>query len=151
LATTNEDFLIDNLPAGSIFAFLWSLLLSFSLQWIGFAIAWMLSTSHAGRLGARAGLGEPWRIDLMMNMAHFALPGGALVQVGLSFRQRADGMTGGGDVPFPLPEDESVTNALPIPTGGVTNSTMADYPDGTASTYQTIALNEWVAMILVSP
>lgn len=73
------------------------------------------------------------------------------MQVGLSFRQRADGMTNGGEAPYPLPEDESVTNAYPIPTGGVTNSTIIDYPDSTASTYQTIALNEWVAMILVSP
>jgi len=59
-------------------------------------------------------------------------------------------MNNSGEVPFPLPEDESVTNA-PAPTGGVTNSTVPDYPDSTASTYQTIALNEWVAMILVRP
>jgi hypothetical protein len=58
-------------------------------------------------------------------------------------------MNSGGEVPWPLPEDESVTNALPAPTGGATNSTAPDYPDNTSFTYQTIALNEWVAMILV--
>jgi len=59
-------------------------------------------------------------------------------------------MNGSGEAPYPLPEDESVTNALPVPTGGMTNSTASDYQDGVPFTYQTIALNEWVAMILVS-
>lgn len=59
-------------------------------------------------------------------------------------------MNNSGEAPY-LPEDESVTNVSPAPTGGVTNSTVIDYPDSTASTYQTIALNEWVAMILASP
>lgn len=58
-------------------------------------------------------------------------------------------MNSGGEAPYPLPEDESVTNS-PAPTGGATNSTVPDYQDGGPFTYQTIALNEWVAMILVS-
>jgi len=110
----------------------------------------MLSTSHAGRFGARAGLGKSWRIDLRQTWLTPSLPGVALVQLGLSFRQRADEMNNRGEAPYPLPEDESVANALPAPTGGATNSTVTDYPDSTVSTYQTIALNEWVAMILVS-
>lgn len=56
-------------------------------------------------------------------------------------------MNSNGEAPYPLPEDE---NAFPTPTGGVTNSTSPDYQDSAPLTYQTIALNEWVAMILVS-
>ena len=151
LATATEDFLIDNLPAGSIFAFLWSFLLSFSLQWIGFAIAWMLSTSHAGRFGARAGLGKSLGLgpSIRRRQLTSVLPGVALVQLGLSFRQRADEMNSGAEVPWPSPEDEHVTNALPAQTGGVTNSTGPGYSDSAVYSYQTIALNEWVAMILV--
>ena len=77
------------------------------------------------------------------------LLGVAFVQLGLSFRQRADEMNSGGEAPYPMPEDESVTN-FPASTGGATNSTVPDYQDGAPFTYQTIALNEWVAMILVS-
>ena len=110
----------------------------------------MLSTSHAGRFGARAGLGKFSVQQSDDDRLTSPLPGVAFVQLGLSFRQRADEMNNSGEAPYPLPEDESVTNAFPAPTGGMTNSTASDYGDSAPFTYQTIALNEWVAMILVS-
>ena len=49
--------MIENLPTGSIFSFLWNMLVSVSFQFVGFLLTYMLHTSHAARLGSRAGLG----------------------------------------------------------------------------------------------
>lgn len=51
------EMIIDSLPTGSLFSFLWNMLLSVSFQFIGFLLAHLLHTTHAARLGARAGLG----------------------------------------------------------------------------------------------
>jgi len=51
------EIMIENLPAGSVFAFLWNMLVSVSFQFVGFLLTYMLHTSHAARLGSRAGLG----------------------------------------------------------------------------------------------
>jgi len=49
--------MIDGLPAGSIFAFLWNFLISISFQFVGFMLTYLLHTSHAAKFGSRAGLG----------------------------------------------------------------------------------------------
>ncbi|KAI3612312.1 metal homeostatis protein bsd2 [Moniliophthora roreri] len=51
------EMIIDSLPTGSLFSFLWNMLLSVSFQFVGFLLAHLLHTTHAARLGARAGLG----------------------------------------------------------------------------------------------
>lgn len=48
---------IDNLPIGSVFAFLWNLLVSVSFQFVGFLLTYLLHTTHASKYGSRAGLG----------------------------------------------------------------------------------------------
>lgn len=48
---------IDNLPVGSVFAFLWNLLVSVSFQFVGFLLTYLLHTTHASKYGSRAGLG----------------------------------------------------------------------------------------------
>ncbi|KAL0577080.1 hypothetical protein V5O48_004923 [Marasmius crinis-equi] len=54
---TAGEMIIDSLPTGSLFSFLWNMLLSVTFQFIGFLLAHLLHTTHAARLGARAGLG----------------------------------------------------------------------------------------------
>lgn len=49
--------IIDGLPIGSVFAFLWNLLVSVSFQFVGFLLTYLLHTSHASKFGSRAGLG----------------------------------------------------------------------------------------------
>ena len=49
--------IIDDLPAGSVLIFAFNLFTSFFFQFLGFVITYFLSTTHAARYGARAGLG----------------------------------------------------------------------------------------------
>jgi len=51
------EMIVDSMPTGSIFSFVWNLLVSVSFQFVGFLLSYLLSTTHAARLGSRAGLG----------------------------------------------------------------------------------------------
>ncbi|KAK7061839.1 hypothetical protein R3P38DRAFT_2596624 [Favolaschia claudopus] len=51
------EMIIDSLPSGTVFSFLWNMLVSVSFQLIGFLLTYVLHTTHAARLGSRAGLG----------------------------------------------------------------------------------------------
>jgi len=66
------DMIIDSLPTGSLFSFLWNMLVSISFQFVGFLLTYLLHTSHAARFGSRAGLGV------------------TLIQYGFALRSRAD-------------------------------------------------------------
>lgn len=66
------DMIIDSLPTGSLFSFLWNMLVSISFQFVGFLLTYLLHTSHAARLGSRAGLGI------------------TLIQYGFALRSRVD-------------------------------------------------------------
>ncbi|CED85252.1 Golgi-associated protein/Nedd4 WW domain-binding protein [Phaffia rhodozyma] len=57
IATSGDTILIDSLPVGTLFSFLWSLLVSVSFQFIGFLLTYVLHQSHAAKFGSRAGLG----------------------------------------------------------------------------------------------
>ncbi|KAI0832473.1 hypothetical protein BC628DRAFT_1485897 [Trametes gibbosa] len=56
-SNTPGDVIIDSLPTGSLFSFLWNLLVSISFQFVGFLLTYLLHTTHAAKLGSRAGLG----------------------------------------------------------------------------------------------
>ncbi|PFH52839.1 hypothetical protein AMATHDRAFT_1881 [Amanita thiersii Skay4041] len=66
------EMIIDSLPTGSLFSFLWNMLVSISFQFVGFLLTYLLHTTHAARLGSRAGLGV------------------TLIQYGFAFRSRMD-------------------------------------------------------------
>ncbi|KAJ3517985.1 hypothetical protein NLJ89_g152 [Agrocybe chaxingu] len=66
------EMVIDSLPTGSLFSFCWNLLVSVSFQFVGFLLTYLLHTSHAARLGSRAGLGI------------------TLIQYGFALRSRLD-------------------------------------------------------------
>jgi hypothetical protein len=66
------DMIVDNLPTGSLFSFLWNMLVSISFQIVGFLLTYLLSTTHAARFGSRAGLG------ITLIQYGFALRGRAL-------------------------------------------------------------------------
>ncbi|EIW82083.1 hypothetical protein CONPUDRAFT_42398, partial [Coniophora puteana RWD-64-598 SS2] len=48
---------VDNLPTGTLFVFMWNALISVSFQFIGFLLTYLMHTTHAGKFGSRAGLG----------------------------------------------------------------------------------------------
>ncbi|KAK2466313.1 hypothetical protein APHAL10511_001955 [Amanita phalloides] len=70
------EMIIDSLPTGSLFSFLWNMLVSVSFQFVGFLLTYLLHTTHAARLGSRAGLGV------------------TLIQYGFALRSRLDGADG---------------------------------------------------------
>ncbi|TFK40279.1 hypothetical protein BDQ12DRAFT_628147 [Crucibulum laeve] len=51
------DMIIDDLPTGSFWVFVANAFISVFFQFVGFLLTHILATSHAGRYGARAGLG----------------------------------------------------------------------------------------------
>jgi len=138
-----NDFMVDSLPTGSIFAFLWSFILSASLQWVGFMMAYLLHTSHAGRYGSRAGLGV------------------TMIQFGFYFRARAAEMQSrrsGAAMPSATPTPSASTWADPWDTGSG-----AAEPTGTENMYdgsrghhhmgvtrEIIALHEWTGLFLMT-
>ncbi|CAL1700548.1 unnamed protein product [Somion occarium] len=71
-SNTPGDMIIDNLPTGSLFSFLWNMLVSISFQFVGFLLTYLLHTTHAAKLGSRAGLGI------------------TLIQYGFAMRSRSD-------------------------------------------------------------
>ncbi|KAJ7068396.1 hypothetical protein C8F01DRAFT_1118029 [Mycena amicta] len=70
---TVGEMIIDSLPSGTLFSFLWNMLVSISFQFVGFLLTYLLHTTHAARLGARAGLGV------------------TLIQYGFALRTRGEG------------------------------------------------------------
>ncbi|KAF8639718.1 hypothetical protein AX17_000980 [Amanita inopinata Kibby_2008] len=66
------EMIVDSLPTGSLFSFLWNMLVSISFQFVGFLLTYLLHTTHAARLGSRAGLGI------------------TLIQYGFALRSRMD-------------------------------------------------------------
>ncbi|KAG8891788.1 hypothetical protein FRB99_003363 [Tulasnella sp. 403] len=55
--TADGELIVDQLPTGSLFSFLWNLLVSMSFQFVGFLLTYLLHTTHAAKFGSRAGLG----------------------------------------------------------------------------------------------
>lgn len=49
--------IIEGLPTGTLFSFLWNMLVSISFQFVGFLLTFLLHTTHAAKFGSRAGLG----------------------------------------------------------------------------------------------
>jgi len=77
---TAGEMIIDGLPTGSLFSFLWNMLVSVSFQFVGFLLTFLLHTTHSAKLGSRAGLGV------------------TLIQYGFALRSRADYINNGDGV-----------------------------------------------------
>ncbi|KAF8591427.1 hypothetical protein K439DRAFT_1656642 [Ramaria rubella] len=75
------EMMVDGLPTGSFFSFLWNLLVSMSFQFVGFLLTFLLHSTHAAKLGSRAGLGI------------------TLIHYGFYLRTRVNSYGGGEDFP----------------------------------------------------
>ena len=71
------DMIIEGLPTGTLFSFLWNMLVSISFQFVGFLLTFLLHTTHAAKYGSRAGLGI------------------TLIQYGFALRTRLEGVSDG--------------------------------------------------------
>ncbi|KAF8939567.1 hypothetical protein BGZ58_009355 [Dissophora ornata] len=54
---SEDDVLVDGLPVGGLFGFVWNMIFSMSFQFIGFFLTYLLHTSHATKNGSKMGLG----------------------------------------------------------------------------------------------
>ncbi|GLB33942.1 putative protein of unknown function (DUF2370) [Lyophyllum shimeji] len=137
---TMGELIVDSLPTGSLFSFLWNMLVSISFQFVGFLLTYLLHTTHAARLGSRAGLGV------------------TLIQYGFALRGRLDN-TGGNDGEVGWAgwgERPTTTEGIPSVYGnhrGMANSTM--HPTAPVAEDQTPsavadATTEWLSFFLMT-
>lgn len=154
------DLLIDGLATGTLFSFLWNMLVSISFNFVGFLLTYLLHTTHAAKLGARAGLGV------------------TLIQYGFALRSGRDGYggyhgdgtgTGGGSMdgnPVFGGWTPATTSAPSLPTFATAseaetwieshpNATMQPAADSIADSdvvdmYVGDITNEWLAFLLMT-
>ncbi|KAG0227926.1 hypothetical protein BGW42_002525 [Actinomortierella wolfii] len=53
----DDDVLVEGLPVGNIYGFIWNFIVSMSFQFVGFFLTYLLHTSHSTKNGSKAGLG----------------------------------------------------------------------------------------------
>ncbi|KAG0350516.1 hypothetical protein BGZ54_003771 [Gamsiella multidivaricata] len=53
----DDMLLIEGLPVGGLFGFMWNMIISMSFQFVGFCLTYLLHTSHATKQGSKTGLG----------------------------------------------------------------------------------------------
>lgn len=126
------DMVIDSLPTGSLFSFCWNLLVSISFQFVGFLLTYLLHTSHAARLGSRAGLGV------------------TLIQYGFALRSRLDATDSTRNE---WNEWTSVPNAGPgSGPDSISNTTtpVANVTEGQANIFVADATSEWLSFFLMT-
>ncbi|KLO17153.1 hypothetical protein SCHPADRAFT_868676 [Schizopora paradoxa] len=149
---SQDEPLIDGIPAGSIFSFAWNFLISISFQFVGFMVTYLLHTSHASKYGSRAGLGV------------------TLIQYGLYSRESdmenvvvEDGVMG-GDGGMGMPADVSRRSLglgmiLPrLPKRGLevrTWSTMVSSTNGDSTTtmqneFTMSSAHDWLSFLLMT-
>lgn len=133
------EMLVDAMPTGTVFSFMWNMLVSISFQFVGFLLTYVLHTTHAARLGSRAGLGV------------------TLIQYGFALRNRLDSNTSG------LQEESTWTTPTePQPPFGTAAEADAFYGEGNstspfgnlteeeASQLVADATTEWLSFFLMT-
>lgn len=154
--SADGELIIDGIATGSLFSFMWNLLVSMSFQFVGFLLTYLLHTTHAAKFGSRAGLGV------------------TLIQYGFYLRSRVDytdlsqndenifGWTPPerpADKPmFATPEDAArYYAALGITSPDMVNSTMnsgmmgnSTEPLGSPELANATAANEWLSFFLMT-
>jgi len=131
------EMVIDSLPTGSLFSFCWNLLVSISFQFVGFLLTYLLHTSHAARLGSRAGLGV------------------TLIQYGFALRSRldsTDSTRNDWNDWDSVPNAGSSPGAHPDPPGAnITWSTpVANVTEGQTNIFIADATSEWLSFFLMT-
>jgi Protein of unknown function (DUF2370) len=142
--------MVDGLPTGSFFSFLWNLLVSMSFQFVGFLLTFLLHSTHAAKLGSRAGLGI------------------TLIHYGFYLRTRSNSYGGGA---FPSDGDSaswipSTTPISPRPTFGTAAEAEDYYSKHTFASNDTLSptptfpvvgkpalsegTSEWISFLLMT-
>lgn len=133
---TAGEMIVDGLPTGTLFSFLWNMLISLSFNFVGFLLTYLLHTTHAAKYGSRAGLGV------------------TLLQYGFALRNRdLAGAAPAEEQQWPWeitePSDPLASEPDPTPTPSIvpTNGTSSsDGQDGAMVPYP----QEWIAFFLMT-
>jgi len=125
------------MPTGSLFSFCWNLLVSVSFQFVGFLLTYLLHTSHAARLGSRAGLGI------------------TLIQYGFSLRNKLDDVEDTSENSWGgWPSDNTGDSSQPGTTHHALNATwstpLANMTSEEASQLVASATTEWLSFFLMT-
>ena len=133
-SNTPGDVIIDSLPTGSLFSFLWNMLVSISFQFVGFLLTYLLHTTHAAKLGSRAGLGI------------------TLIQYGFAMRGREDFSGAEADVWAWKPEEPRPTFATAAEAEAYYNNPNNTAPAANveAAYIAGEATSEWLSFLLMT-
>ncbi|KAJ2930229.1 hypothetical protein H1R20_g6896, partial [Candolleomyces eurysporus] len=135
------DMIVDSLPTGSLFSFCWNMLVSISFQFVGFLLTYLLHTSHAARLGSRAGLGV------------------TLIQYGFALRGKLDDMSDNSSAwadwkptsePHPDFHSAAEAEAWISAHSNVTGTSMPTPDDQAANALLADATAEWLSFFLMT-
>jgi len=134
---TAGEMIIDALPSGTLFSFLWNMLVSISFQFVGFLLTYLLHTTHAARLGSRAGLGI------------------TLIQYGFALRTKNDGAdddsaNGWGTWTAPRPTFATAAEAAAYYNGTATDSVVPELTQEQANAIVADATSEWLSFFLMT-
>ncbi|THH10082.1 hypothetical protein EW145_g1580 [Phellinidium pouzarii] len=136
---------IDGLATGTLFSFLWNMLVSISFQFVGFLLTYLLHTTHAAKLGARAGLG------LTLVQYGFALRAGKNESNG-DDNDNSSGEGWGGwrsdEPPEPIPSFTSGAQADAW-FASHPNATVVSHPSG-GPLFSSDVTTEWLAFLLMT-
>lgn len=136
---------IEGSPTGTVFSFLWNMLVSISFQFVGFLLTTMMASTHASKLGSRAGLG------LTLVQYGFAIKAGREdISAGSGSETGTWGMT--GEVPVDsVPQFDSAAQAnawfAAHPNVTIDSSDMAVNGQGFLTSDST---SEWLAFLLMT-
>ncbi|KAF9348476.1 hypothetical protein BGX26_000113, partial [Mortierella sp. AD094] len=73
--TDDDDMLlVEGLPVGGLFGFMWNMIISMTFQFVGFFLTYLLHTSHSTKQGSKTGLGITF-ISMGYRMMNGKLPG----------------------------------------------------------------------------
>ncbi|KAF8967397.1 hypothetical protein BGZ46_000178 [Entomortierella lignicola] len=72
--TDDDDMLlVEGLPVGGLFGFVWNMIISMTFQFVGFFLTYLLHTSHSTKQGSKTGLGITF-ISMGYRMMNGKLP-----------------------------------------------------------------------------
>ncbi|KAI0319196.1 hypothetical protein OF83DRAFT_1170396 [Amylostereum chailletii] len=120
--TSSGDMIVDELPTGPVLTFILTTLVSWFLQFPGFILCYLLSSTHAGRFGSQAGLA--------LTLIQFGL--GTTISGPSGFPASDDKGSGEGDHP---------SEGVPSPPGNADMEPPNDYDR---------AGSEWVSFLLMT-
>ncbi|KAG0004820.1 hypothetical protein BGZ65_012619 [Modicella reniformis] len=142
-----DDILVEGLPIGNVFHFLWNVTVSVSFQFLGVLITYLLHNSHASKAGSMVGLGITLlnfglRMRGGLHSAFFSHDGYVSAPIGLNTGSAAEEITQVSKPPPTFMDDTGYTGDRDASYGSSADSTQMDW-------FETDMENHWVSLLLM--